>query len=99
MIADVLFDRAVAVVAADLGIREVEIFNQRFELATVPLGYLPAENVGEFRGLPNRAIRIEQALAERVHRGTPVEDQIVRVLDLRKEESMLIARGSGVPSA
>jgi len=49
--------------------------------------------------LPNRAIRIEQALAERVQHGPPVEDQIVRVLDLRKEESMLIARGSGVPSA
>ena len=30
VIADVLFDRAVAAIAADLGIREVEIFNQRF---------------------------------------------------------------------
>jgi hypothetical protein len=91
VISDVLFDGAVAAVAADHRIREVEIFNQRFELAAVPLGYLAAEDGGEFRGLPNRAIRIEQALAERVQRGPPVEDQVVRVLDLREEEPMLTA--------
>jgi hypothetical protein len=87
-----LFDGAVAVVAADHGIRKVEIFNQRFELAAVPLGHLTAEDVREFCGLANRAIRIEQALAERVQRGTPVKDHVVRVLDLREEESMTARR-------
>src|SRR5712691_7996089 len=96
MIADVLFDGAVAVVAADHGIREVEIFDQRFELAAVPLGHLPAEDVREFCGLPNRTVRIEQTLAERVQRGTPVEDHVIRVLDLREEESMLTAGGSSL---
>ena len=66
VILDVLFNGAVAVVAADDGIREVEIFNHRFELAAIPLGHLPAEDGREFRGLTNRAIRIEQAFAEGV---------------------------------
>jgi hypothetical protein len=73
VIADVLFNGAVAVVAADDGIREVEIFNQRFALAAVPL------DVREFRGLTNRAIRIEQAFAQGVQGDSRVEDEVVRV--------------------
>ena len=56
------------------------------------LGHLAPEDRGQFRGLPNGAICIEQALAERVQRSPPVEDQVVTVLDLREEESMLTAR-------
>ena len=93
VIPDVLFDGAVAAVAADHRIRQVEVFNQRFELAAVPFGHLAAEDGGELRGLPNRAIRIEQALAERVQGGPPIEDQVVRLLDLREEEPMLETPG------
>lgn len=98
VIPHVLFHRPIAAVAPNDRIREVEIFDDRFQLAAVPLGHLAPEDRGEFRGLPNRAIRIEQALAERVQRGPTVEDQVVTVLDLREEEAMLTARASAAPS-
>src|SRR5439155_26260743 len=86
-----LFHRPIAAVAPNDRIRKVEIFDQGFELTAVSLGDLAAEDRGEFRGLSNGPIGIEQALAERVQRSAPVEDQVVTVLDLREEESMLTA--------
>ncbi len=75
VIAHVLFDGPVAAVAADDWIRHVEIFDHGFELATVPLGYLATEDGGELRRLANRAVRIEQAVTERVQGDAAVEDQ------------------------
>ena len=89
VIPHVLFDGAVAAIAADDRIREIEVFDDGFELAAVPLRDLPAEDRREFRRLADRTIRIEQALAERVKSRAPIEDQIVTVLDLREEEPML----------
>ena len=63
MVAHVLLERAVAVVAPDHRIGQVEIFDARFELAAVPPGDLAAEDGGEFRGLPDGPVRIEEALA------------------------------------
>ena len=74
VIPHVLFDGPVAAIAADNRIREIEVFDDGFELAAVPLRDLPAEDRREFRRLADRAIRIEQALAERVKGRAPIED-------------------------
>ena len=42
--------------------------------------------------MTNRAIRIEQAFAEGVQGDSPVEDEVVSVLNLREEQPMLTAR-------
>ena len=99
MIAHVLFDRAVAVVAADDRIGQVEIFDHGFELAAMPLGHLAAKDGGEFRGLANRAIGIEEPLAERVQRRPALKDQVVAVLDLREETADADSRRPAVRSA
>ena len=96
MVAHVLLDGAIAVIAADHRIGQVKVFDQRFELPTIAFRDLATEDGREFRGLPNGAIRIEQALTEGVQCRPPAEDQVVRVLDLREEEPMLTARGSSL---
>src|SRR6266852_6309609 len=92
VIPDVLFDRPIATVAADDRIREIEIFDHRFELAAVPFGDLPAEDHGQLRRLANRSIGIKQAFAERIEGGATAEDQVVAVLHLGKEEAMMTGR-------
>jgi hypothetical protein len=56
------------------------------------VNFVPVVRDVQFRGLADRAIGIEQALAERVNGRAPIEDQVVTVLDLREEEPMLTAR-------
>jgi hypothetical protein len=89
MIADVLFDGALKVIAADDGIGQIELFDQRLELAAVPPGDLPPKDGHEFRGLPDRTVGIEEALAERIGGGAPLEDQVVAVFDLGEKQPML----------
>jgi hypothetical protein len=50
VIADVLLDGAVAVIAPDDGIRQVEIFDERFELAAIPFGDLASKTAASFLG-------------------------------------------------
>ena len=89
MVAHVLLDRAVAVVGPDHRIGQVEIFDARFELAAVPPGDLAAEDGGEFRGLPDGPVRIEEALAQCIQGGATLKDQVVAVFDLREKQPML----------
>jgi hypothetical protein len=89
MIPHVLFDGAVAVIAADDGIRQVEVFDQRFEFAAMTLGDLSPEDGGEFRGLADGASGVEEPVAERVQCCAAVEDQVVAVFDLRQKQAVL----------
>lgn len=66
-IPDVLRDRSIAAVAANNGIREIEVLDHRFELAAVAFGDLPAKDHGACGRLSDRAILVEQA--RRAHRG------------------------------
>jgi hypothetical protein len=92
MVAHVLFDRAVAVVTADDRIGQVEIFDDGFELAAMPCGDLAAEDGGELRGLADRAVGVEETLAERIARRTALKDQVVAVFDLCEKQPMLTGR-------
>jgi hypothetical protein len=80
VVADVLFDGAVAAVAADDRIREVEIFDDRFELAPVPFGDAAPVDDGELRRLADGAVRIEQAVAEGIRGGAAMKDGVVAVM-------------------
>ena len=59
MVADVLLDEAVAVMAPDDGIRQVQVFNLGLQFPAVAFGDLTAEDRRDLGGLADRAIGIE----------------------------------------
>ena len=59
------------------------------ELAPIAFGDPTAKDHREFRRLADRAIRIEEALAESVQSRAAAEDEIVTVFHLREEEAVL----------
>ena len=91
MIADVLLDEAVAIVAADDGIGQVHVLDLGLQLAAIVLGDLATEDDGDLVRLPDGSIGIEQAFAEIVQCCTTTEDEVVAVLDLREEQPVLAA--------
>src|SRR6266498_1102519 len=96
MIADVLLDEPVAVVAADDRVREVQVLNHRLQLAAVALRDASTEDHGDLVRLPDRAVGIQEPLPQIIEGGPPMEDQVVAVLDLRKEQTMLAAGASSL---
>jgi hypothetical protein len=46
----------------------------------MPLGDFAAEDRGEFCGLSDRAVGVEEAFAKRVERGAALKDQVVAVM-------------------
>jgi hypothetical protein len=52
---------------------------------------LATEDDGDLVRLADRAVGIEQTLAQLVERGAPMEDQVVAEFDLREEQPMLTA--------
>ena len=91
VIADVLLDEAVAVVAADHRIGQVHVLDFGLQLAAMMPGDLAPEDHGDLVGLPDRSIGIEQAFAELVEGGAAPEDEVVAEFDLREEQPMLAA--------
>ena len=91
VIANVLLDEAVAVVAADHRVGQVHVFDLGLQLAAIMLADPAAEDHGDLVGLSDRAIGVEQALAEFVQRRAAPEDEVVAELDLREEQPMLAA--------
>ena len=55
----------------------------------IAFGHPTAKDHGEFRRLADRAIRVEEALAESVQSRAATEDEIVTVFHLREEEAVL----------
>ena len=92
MVANVLLDEAVAVVAADHRIGQFHVFDLGLQLAPTMFADPTTEDHSDFVGLSDRSIGIEQSLAEVVQRCTTTEDEVVAELDLREEQSMLTAR-------
>lgn len=95
VIAHILLDKSAAVVAADDRIGQIQIFDHGFQLTPILPGYPATEDGGDLVGLTNGAIGIQQTFSHRIQSGSPVEDQVVAVLDLSKEKTMLAA---GVPA-
>jgi hypothetical protein len=88
MIAHVLFDEAVAVVAADDRIGQMQVLDFGLQLAAIELADLAAEDGGDLVRLADGAIGVEEPLAQLVEGGAAMEDQIVAELGLREEQSM-----------
>jgi hypothetical protein len=66
MIAHVLFDRSVAVVAADDGIEQVEILDEGLEFPAIAFGHLAGEDGRELGGLADGPGGIKQPVTERI---------------------------------
>src|SRR5215207_1470056 len=91
VIAYVLLDEAVAVVAADHRVGQVHVFDLGLQLAAVVLADPAPEDNRDLVGSSDRAIGVEQTLAELVQRRAAPEDEVVAELDLREEQPMLAA--------
>ena len=63
-------------------VRKVKILNNGLKLALVIFSDLAAEDHGDFLGLSDRAIGIQQSLAELIQRCPPVKDQVIALFDL-----------------
>ena len=88
-IADVLFEEAPAVVAADHRVGQIQILDHGLELTAMTAGDATAEDQRELVGLTDGAIGVEEPLLESIDGGATTEDQIVAVLYLRKKQSVL----------
>ena len=91
MIADILLDEAVSIVATNHGVGKLQILNDGLKFSLVVLGDLATEDHGDLVRLADCAIGIQHSLAELIDRGPPVKDQVVAILHLREEEPMLTA--------
>ena len=58
-------------------------------------GDLATEDDGDLVGLADRAVGVEQTLAQLVEGGPPTKDQVVAEFDLREEQSVLT---TGLPA-
>ena len=92
MIANVLLDEAVAVVAANHRVGQVHVFDLGLQLASIMLADPATEDHCDLVGLPDCSIGIEQAFTEVVQCRAAMEDEVVAELDLREEQPMLAAR-------
>ena len=75
VIADVLLDKAVAVMAADHGVGQVHVFDLGLQLAPIVLGDFATEDDGDFVWLADGSIGVKQAFAETVQRRPATEDE------------------------
>ena len=85
MIADVLFDESVAVVAADDGIAQIQILDHSLQLTLIVFGDLAAKNRGDLVGLSDGPVSIEKPILHGIERGARTENEIVAVLYLGEE--------------
>ena len=82
MIAEVLFDEAMAIVAANDGVGEIEVLQHGLQLSAILLGDLTAEDDGDLAGLPKGAIGIQKPLAQCIECRAAMENEVVAILDL-----------------
>src|ERR1700761_2672055 len=93
MIAHILFDKAMAIMATDDRIGQPNIFDDGLQFAFIVLGDLAAKDRGNFIGLTNGAIGIQEPGSKLIERCPATKDQIVTIFHLGKEKPVL-ATGS-----
>ena len=92
VVAHILLDKAVAVMAADHRVGQVHVFDLGLQLAAVLFGDLAAEDDGDLVRLADGPVGVEQAFAQFVERGAATKDQIVAEFDLGEEQPVPAAR-------
>ena len=92
VVAHVLLDKAVAVMAADHRVGQVHVFDLGLQLAAILFGDLATEDDSDLVRLADGPVGVEQAFAQFVERGAAMKDQIVAELDLREEQAVPAAR-------
>jgi hypothetical protein len=85
VIADILFDEAVSIMAANHGVGEINVFDHGLEFSAVLLGKLAAEDHGDFVGLTDGSIGVEQPFSQSVQGRAPAEDEVIAEFGLGKE--------------
>jgi hypothetical protein len=93
MVADILFDKAMAVMATDHRIGQIDILDDGLKFAFVLFGNLTAKDDGNFVGLADGAIGIQQPGSELIERRAAMKNQIVTVFDLGKEKTVSATDG------
>ena len=63
VIADILFEKSLSIMATDHWVRKIKILNDGLKLALVVFGDLATEDHGDFLGLADGAVGIQQSLA------------------------------------
>jgi hypothetical protein len=75
--------------AADHGIGEMEILDDGLQFSVMMTGDPAAEDEGQFVGLTNGAIGIEEPLFEGIDGSATTENEVIAELGLGKEQTML----------
>src|SRR5437867_13448834 len=75
--------------AAHHGVGKVDVFDDCLKLATVLPRNLTTEDDREFVRLPNRAIGVQQPIANPIQCCTPREDEIVTIFNLSEKQLVL----------
>src|SRR5437867_12710179 len=84
-----LLGETVAVMAADDGTGKVHIFDDGLPFAVVILRNRAAENDGEFMGLANGSIGVQQSFPDAIQGRTASKDHVVAILRLRKKQPVI----------
>jgi len=92
VVAHVLLDKAIAIVAADNRVGQVHVFDLGLELAAVLFGDLAPEDDGDLVRLADGPVGVEQTFPQFVERGTATKDQVVAEFNLGEEQPVLAAR-------
>jgi hypothetical protein len=74
VVAHALLDEAVAIMAADDRVGQVHVLDLGSQVAAVMLGDFAAEDDRDLVGLADRAVGVEQTLAQLVERGSPMNE-------------------------
>ncbi|HEX8711459.1 MAG TPA: hypothetical protein VF730_06265, partial [Terracidiphilus sp.] len=73
----------------DDGIGQIEVLEHGLQLSAVSLSNFAAENDRDLVRLANGAVGIQQSLAQFIQCSSAMEDEVIAILDLGKEEAML----------
>ena len=92
VIADILLEEALSIMTTNYRVRKIQIFDDRLKLSLVVLCDLATEDGGDFAGLADRPVGIQQSLPELIQCGPAVKNEIVAILHLGEEEPVLAAR-------
>src|ERR1700733_12051877 len=88
---DVMFDETMAIVNANDGIGYIEILEYSLQLPAIVLGDLAAKDDGDLIGLTDGAVGVQESIPQSIEGSSAMENEIIAILDLGKEEAMLTA--------